>query len=132
MAYVIELRTSKFDPAAEPPNRINPIAGRSILEWLRQHVVPDATEPDCEDWGWYMEVTFEGANYLIGGACVDAEADSVDQMRTWMIQIHKHRSLTDRLFGRNKIQAGDRLAAKIVAALRSDPGFVQVQGTNGA
>lgn len=129
MVWLIEFKTSKFDPTAEPPNRINPLAGQSILKWLREHVLPEATEPDCEDWGWYMEVDFEGAGYLIGAICHPSEEGSTDSVHEWMIQIHKQRSLKDKLFGRNVLQPDDPLTAKIVAALRADPAFLHIQQT---
>lgn len=127
MTYLIEFRTSKFDPAAEPPNRINPIAGHSILKWLREHVIPDATEPDCEDWGWYTELDFEGSGYLVGAICFAPDEPSTDPVHDWMLQIHKQRSLTDKILGRNTLQPNDRLVAKIAAALRADPAFLGVE-----
>ena len=129
MACLIEFKTSMFDPAAEPPNRINPIAGQSVLKWLREHVVPDATEPDGEDWGWYMEVDFDGARYLVGAICHPPEQGSPDPIREWMIQIHKQRSLKDKLFGRTVLQPTYRLAAKFVGAFRADPAFLHIQQT---
>jgi hypothetical protein len=126
MPIVIEFKTAKFDPASEPPNRINPIRGHSILAWLRAHVIPEATEPAAEDWGWYSEVEFEGSNYLVGSICHDPDDGSTSPLRDWMIQIHKQRSIADRVLGRNKIEPGDPLAATIVTALRADPAFLEV------
>jgi hypothetical protein len=53
MAHVIRLTTDKFDVSKERPNPINPIAGESLLVWLREKAKPRAllTEPDAEDWG---------------------------------------------------------------------------------
>ena len=127
MPILIEFKTAKFDVSAEPPNRINPIRGHSILVWLRERVIPHATEPDSEDWGWYSEVDFEGSNYLIGSICHDSDEGSADSLRDWMIQIHKQRSIADKALGRNKIHTGDPLASAILAALRADPAFVDVQ-----
>jgi hypothetical protein len=127
MPVLIEFKTSKFDPAAEPPNRINPIRGESILRWLRERVVPMATEPDAEDWGWYMEVEFSGCRYLIGSICHDSGAGASDALRDWMLQVHKRRSLTDKVLGRNKIHSADPLVQAIVTALRADPAFVQIE-----
>lgn len=127
MAILIEFKTSKFDPAAEPPNPINPIRGQSVLKWLREHVIPDATEPDYEDWGWYSELEFAGSKYLIGSICHDVDESPAGLLRDWMIQIHKRRSIGDRLLGRNRIRPDDPVAAQIVAALRGDPAFVDVE-----
>ena len=60
MAHVVSFRSNKFDVSAETPNPINPIAGQSVLTWLRAELAKaqyTATEPDTEDWGWYIDVT---------------------------------------------------------------------------
>jgi hypothetical protein len=59
MAHLIAFRTARFDVGAETPNPTNPIAGRSVLNWLREELAKSrytSTEPDTEDWGWYMNV----------------------------------------------------------------------------
>jgi hypothetical protein len=35
VAHVISFATDAFDPSTEPENPINPIAGHSVLAWLR-------------------------------------------------------------------------------------------------
>jgi len=60
VAHVVSFRSSKFDVSAETPNPINPIAGQSVLTWLRGELAKahyTATEPGTEDWGWYIDVT---------------------------------------------------------------------------
>jgi hypothetical protein len=47
----------------------------------------------------------------------------------WVIQNHTRRSLQDKFLGRNKGQPDDPLVAKVVAALRSEPAFLQIQQT---
>ncbi len=129
MAYLISLRTAKLDPSKEPPNTINPIAGQSILVWLRDHVLASAhqsTEPDMEDWGWYIDVEVEDTWYMVGGIGYENEDDDSDE-HEWLIQVHKHRSLMDKLRGRNKLEADDPLLVTIVGALRADPGFTEVE-----
>ena len=69
MARLISFRTSKFDISKEPPNPINPIAGQSVLTWLKETLAGSGytlSEPDAEDWGWYMDVHADGQAYLIG------------------------------------------------------------------
>ena len=130
MAYIIEFKTAKFDPAKEPPNPINAIAGQSVLVWLREVALPAATDPDHADWGWYIEVQIEGAGYLVGSICYEPEeGSSSGPERDWLIQIHKNRSLIDKLLGRNKLQGDDPLIQKVVAALRVDSLFRDIQET---
>ena len=127
MAYIIEFTTSKFDPRQEPPNPINPIPGQSVLVWLRQTVLPDASEPGCEDWGWYTEVQREGCSYLIGGVCLLPDDESLDVRHEWLIQVHKRRPFMDRLTGRNKLDAADPVVSNIMAALCADPAFSDIR-----
>ena len=121
MAHVVSFRSSKFDVSAETPNPINPIAGQSVLTWLRAELAKahyTATEPDTEDWGWYIDVTGNDGSYLVG-ASADAEGSTPNV--EWVIQVHKHRSFTEKVFGRNKMVADDSLAALIERIVRANP-----------
>jgi hypothetical protein len=127
MAHIVSFRTSKFDVSAETPNPINPIAGQSVLTWLRAELAKvhyTATEPDTEDWGWYIDVTGTDGSYLVG-ASADADGSTPDV--EWVIQVHRHRSLKDKLFGQNKMAADDRLAALIERIVHGDP---QISGVS--
>jgi hypothetical protein len=93
MAHRISFRTDRFDVSKETPNPINPIAGQSVLNWLREELAKAAyqsTEPDTEDWGWSIEVEGESGSYLVG-ASADAEGSTSDV--DWIVQVHKSRSL---------------------------------------
>jgi hypothetical protein len=120
MAHVIAFTTSRFDVTQEPANPINPIAGYGVLVWLRGELEKAqyrTTEPDAEDWGWYMDAHGDGASYMVG-ASGDAEAPGGDV--EWTIQVHRHRSAMDKIRGRNAMAADDRLAALIERILRAD------------
>ena len=106
---------------AETPNPINPIAGQSVLRWLRAELATapyTATEPDTEDWGWYMDVTGNDATYLVGAS---ADADGSTPEVEWVIQVHKHRSMKDKLLSRNTMTVDDPLAALIERIIRAVP-----------
>jgi len=126
MAHVISFMTARFDMSKEPPNRINPIAGQSVLVWLRQELSTagyKSTEPDTEDWGWYIDVEAGGASYLVG-ASGDAEGSTPDV--EWTLQIHKVRSMKDRLLGRNKMASDDPLSALVESLIRADSRIEQI------
>ena len=132
MPHLISFTSSAFDPAAEPENPFNPIAGQAVLAWLRGQLVEaglDVTEPGPEDWGWYVDVTTADGNYLVG-ATLEGEPD--EEGRTafdWILQIHRMRSMRDKLFGRNKMTEEDPLAARIETIVRGHPdvGDVDIQ-----
>jgi len=120
MAHIVSFRSSKFDVSAETPNPINPIAGQSVLTWLRAELAKaqyTATEPDTEDWGWYIDVKGNDGSYLVG-ASADADASTPDV--EWVVQVHRHRSMSDKLFGRNKMAPDDPLAALIERIVPGD------------
>ena len=126
MAHLITFATGKFDISQETPNEINPIAGEAVLNWIREGLAGTAytaTLPATEDWGWYMDVQGTGASYLVGASGEqDRPAPDVD----WTIQIHKHRSLVDKLLGRIKLAADDALTLLIEKRARSTPEFREV------
>lgn len=122
MAHIVSFRTSKFDVTAEDPNPTNPIAGQGVLRWLGAELAKKATytatEPDSEDWGWYIDVAGKDVTYLVG-ASADADGSTPDV--EWVIQVHKNRSLKDKLLGRNTMAADDPLVAVIERIVRADP-----------
>ena len=126
MAHVISFLTSRFDIAAEKPNPINPIAGQSVLLWLKTellHAGYQVTDPDTEDWGWYMDAQDAHAAYLVGAS---ADAEPTAAPVEWTVQVHKHRSMTDKLLGRNKMADDDPLSALIEGLIRADATMQQI------
>lgn len=128
MAHLVTFRSARFDPSAEPANPINPIAGHAVLVWLAgslRNAGFECGEPDAEDWGWYFDVTGHGATYLLGasGEGESGEKAPID----WTLQIHRHRSLTDRLLGRNAHAVDDALTALVERLVRAEPGFEEIE-----
>ena len=121
MAHLVSFRTARFDPRAEDPNPVNPIAGQSVLRWLRGELANaqcTVTEPSTEDWGWYVDVEAAGAHYLVGAS---GDAEGSTREIEWILQVHKHRSLKEKIFGQNKMVADDPLVALIERIVRADP-----------
>lgn len=126
MAHLISFSTSRFDVSKETPNPINPIAGQSVLGWLREELGKHdyrSTEPATEDWGWYMDVEGGGASYMVG-ASGDAQGSgpNVD----WVVQVDRHRSFKDRLLGRGKMAVDDPLVTILQRIVRADNSLEQV------
>ena len=123
MAHLITFSTDRFDVSAETPNPINPIAGEGLLKWIREKLAGTlytATEPEAEDWGWYMDVGGGGSSYLVGASGEpEPPATTID----WTIQVHKHRSLRDRLTGKNKTASDDPFLVLLESFLRGESDF---------
>lgn len=123
-ARVIRFTTALLDVTKERPNPINPIAGESLLLWLREKARPgfDVSEPDAEDWGWYSSVVHRGRAYLLGASASDEEGAE----REWILQIVKQRSFLEKFLGREKMSADDECARFFQALLENEPGFRNV------
>lgn len=121
---VIRFTTSMFDVAKERPNPINPIAGESLLLWLKEKALPrvQVSEPDAEDWGWYSSVMFDGRNYMLGASASDEENGE----REWVLQIVKHRSFVEKLLGREKLSQDDACASFFQSLLANETRFENV------
>ena len=109
MDKAIYFKTSIFDVSNEKENPINPIYGYTLLEWLRDRLKDKIkiTDPDAEDWGWYSELEYLGNNYLIGACTYFEQGDDSAEEQEWVFQIEKHRSITEKLFGKNKMNTED-------------------------
>lgn len=129
MAHLITFTTARFDISKEPPNPINPIAGHGVLMWLREELSKaryQASEPDTEDWGWYIHVQGSDASYLVGASGAEEEPGSPVE---WTIQVHRNRSIKDRILGRSKLALDDPLFAIIERTVRADSRIEQVEVT---
>lgn len=127
MAHLITFSTSRFDTAAERPNPINPIAGEALLHWLRDGLAASGytvTAPEPEDWGWYLEAQGPGGAYLVG-ASGEPAAPGVEV--EWVLQIHKHRRLSEKLFGKNRLLPDDALTALAHRLAVRQPDFMRVE-----
>ena len=124
-AAVIRFNTSMFDVSKERPNPINPIHGESLLLWLAGKLSGrvSLTSPDTEDWGWYSTLDFNGRRYMVGSSASDEEADGV---REWILQIVKHRSVKERLFGEAKLTAEDECVRLLLDVLKNEPAFLNI------
>lgn len=126
MSHQISFTTKKFDASKEMPNPHNPIAGEGVLAWLRAELVKlgwEVSQPDAEDWGWYLLATQGGAAYLVGASGeMDGEVPPTD----WIVQIERQRSFMEKLMGKNKLTERDPLSGAIEALLRGSAEFQNV------
>lgn len=64
---------------------------------------------------------------LIGSHCEFETGDDPHQAQTWVFQVVKHRSLTDKILGKNKQEATDACFLFFKAQFESTPYFKDVQ-----
>ena len=123
---LISFVTDRFDPAKETPNDINPIAGEALLLWLREQLREkdhDIGLPESEDWGWYTYAKNDKAKYLLGAS---GEPTPSEQDICWIVQIHKKRSLIDKLLGRNILHPKDLFVLDVEQLLKNESDFRSV------
>ena len=122
MARVLRFYTTAFDVSRERPNPINPIPGESLLLWLREQAKDaiEVSEPAAEDWGWYSSAEWKGRNYLLGASASDQEENG---QREWVLQIDKHRSLTEKLLGRATMSQDDECAQYFQGLIEQEASF---------
>lgn len=119
---VFRFTTSIFDTTRERVNPINPIAGESLLVWLRERAGPrfEVSEPDAEDWGWYSSLRCKGRVYLLGASASDEEENGE---REWVLQVIKQRSFGERLLGRARMTQDDECVLFFRGLLENETGF---------
>jgi hypothetical protein len=117
---LIRFITAKFDVSVERRNPINPIPGESLLLWLADKASPKAavSVPRAEDWGWYSLVEWSGRQYMLGSSA-SPEGDEYE----WVLQIDKHRSLVEKLLGRERMLIDDPCARFFQQLLEEEPSF---------
>ncbi len=77
------------------------------------------SEPDAEDWGWYSSVEWKGRLYMIGSSASEEEGGE----REWILQIDKHRSVKEKLFGSEKMAQDDECARYFQRLLEGEGSF---------
>lgn len=120
MAHLITFWSSQFDIRSEAPHPLNPIAGESVLRWLREQLLARGfavTDIAAEDWGWYVEVAIAEAIYLVGLSAEPASGGAVE----CKVQIERHRTFTERLTGKGKMTSDDPLSTAIEQIIRQVP-----------
>jgi len=98
-----------FDVSKEDKNPINPIFGKSLLVWLKDKISDsvEIDDPDAEDWGWYSYINWKGRRYLLGSTAYVEEGDDPSAEIEYIFQVDKVRSLSEKLFGREKMTHND-------------------------
>jgi hypothetical protein len=124
MHMILRFSTSKFDVTKERENPINRIPGESLLLWLREQVRQqlNVPAPEPEDWGWCSYIDWRGRSYMLGSSASEEENGE----REWVLQVVKHRSFAEKVFGREKPSSEDECVQFFKQALDREPTFKRV------
>jgi hypothetical protein len=129
MAFVIRFTTSMFDVSKEDENSINPIAGQSLLVWLKSEISGEKhiPSPECEDWGWYTFIEWNGRNYLLGSIAYYEIGDEPNAELEWLFQIDKTRSFLEKIKGKEKMTLEDECLRYIKRIFDENQAFNNVE-----
>ena len=124
MVAVFRFNTEMFDVRKERPNDINPIWGESLLIWLAEQAKSTVLipPPSTEDWGWYSYVNWKGRSYMLGASAAKDPGGATE----WVLQIVKHRSLKERLLGKEAMTANDECVAFFHQMVAGEPRFLNL------
>lgn len=123
--------TDRFNLSEAKDHFINPgCFGEDLAAWLRSKLVEKSiptVEPGQEDWGWYIESKLGDASYFIGvGGAANESAPNPNEGE-WRIMVEKHRSIWDKLKGKNKTSRSDPIFAIIREILERESDFKNVR-----
>ena len=124
-ALDILFKTSRFNLSKVGEHFINPCCfGEDLAAWLRMKLIDrniEAFEPYQEDWGWELPANHGSDSYYL---CMSGNADGSstnEDEGEWRIIVEKRRSICQRLRGKGKIAADDRMARIIEEILSDEP-----------
>ena len=131
MHYDILFDTNRFNLSEVKSHFINDCCfGEDVAVWLRERLTAlgmAVIEPDQEDWGWYIEATHQGKSYFIGVGGHPQEGALDKNEGEWRIIVEKHRSLRDKLTGKNKLMPDEEILSVIRSIVEREPDFRNVR-----
>jgi hypothetical protein len=124
MMHVVRFFTAMFDVSLERPNPVQPVAGESLLLWLRERAPSDVEMafPVPGDAGWHSSVNWRERSYIIGATAVD----EVNGEWEWVLQSQGERSDSDSLSGQVRVSGGDECVEYIQRLMESKPSFEEL------
>lgn len=124
MSFAIYFKTGLIDVYGEEENPINPIKGKSLLEWLKSRDIKEVSfsEIEPEDWGWYCDIQYEEQGYMIGASMHEGPPPN-----EWVFQISRDRSLVEMITMKGRMSREDK-CLKIFENIFKDNGrFIGVR-----
>jgi hypothetical protein len=130
MSVDLLFETSRFNLSQVGDHFINDCCfGEDLAAWLRGQLLGRgvlASEPDQEDWGWYLDATHQGESYFIGVGGIGGESAADPNRGEWRIMLERHRSIWQKLRGANPMTTADPFARLVHEILSAEGDFANV------
>jgi hypothetical protein len=121
----ILFKTSRFNLSRVSEHFINPCCfGEDLAAWLQIKLANNGAEagmPGQEDWGWYLQVKYDGNAYFLGISGNGEENSTNVNAGKWRIIVKKNLSIWQRISGMGTITVKDGMFALIEKILRGEP-----------
>lgn len=129
MIIDVVCKTDRFNLSVVGPDFINDCCfGEDFSKWLISALSEAGVDADVicmEDFGWANQAEYLGVPYLMCVAGNLEEDPSRPNYGEWHVMLERHRTLMQKLFGKNKASAKDPLVGKVVQVLQA-AGFADV------
>lgn len=116
-------KTDRFNLSVVGDDFINDCCfGEDFSSWLVDELGTHGIAADLicmEDFGWANQAVHEGVSYLVCIAGNSDEDPNRPNYGTWHVMVERNRSVTDKIFGKNKITTTDAVVQKITHILQS-------------
>ena len=111
--------SSAFAPEADEAELVNPgLGGRGLCLYVKQELEKlglETSEPAAEDWGWRLELRFEGRRFWMGCGAVSGEPGR------FLVFLKTRRGLRGLFAGAVWRSSFERLATAAEQVLRAHP-----------
>lgn len=129
MIIGITCKTDRFNLSVVGADFINDCCfGEDFSKWLVSALSEagvDANVICMEDFGWANLAEYQGASYLMCVAGNLEEDPGRPNYGEWHVMLERRRTLTQKIFGKDKASATDPIVGKVVQVLRG-AGFADV------
>ncbi|MES3025248.1 MAG: hypothetical protein V4857_27040 [Pseudomonadota bacterium] len=129
MHIAITCKTDRFNLSVVGEDFINDCCfGEDFSSWLVAALTEAGVDADVicmEDFGWANQASYKGVSYLI---CVGGSPDEQPDRPNygeWHLVVERHRTLLEKLTGKNKTAVTDPIFEPILKVLRA-AGFEDV------
>lgn len=119
-----------LDSAETRAETVNDIVGHTLATWLSGALKAagmNASDVWAEDHGWAFSIEHGGARYMCACSLVTEDGPPFEGH----VVLAKHRSVWERVTGRNRFAADDAMAAQVLGILKAHTDVMRLEAHQG-